>query len=54
MQHVLAGLRRGRAAAVAADAGYADQAHLTRELSALAGAPPRVVIAEIAEREGRA
>jgi len=54
MQHALAGLRRGRAAAVAADSGYADQAHLTRELSALAGAPPRVVSAEIAEREGRA
>ncbi|WP_249715084.1 helix-turn-helix domain-containing protein [Rhizomonospora bruguierae] len=27
-------------AALAADCGYADQAHLTREFGALAGAPP--------------
>lgn len=47
-------LRMGRAldlirqaappAAAAASAGYADQAHLTREVKALAGVPPRALI----------
>ena len=50
MQRAVAGLRRGRAADVAADAGYADQSHLTRELVALAGAPPGVVLSEMLER----
>jgi AraC-like DNA-binding protein len=42
-------LERARAgqplAAVAAECGYADQSHLTRELAALGGAPPRVLLA---------
>jgi AraC-like DNA-binding protein len=32
-------------AEVAAVCGYADQAHLTRELTALAGAPPKSLLA---------
>ena len=51
MQRALVGLRRGRAADVAADTGYADQAHLTRELVALAGAPPTVVLSEMFKLE---
>ena len=51
MQRAVAGLRRARAADVAADAGYADQSHLTRELVALAGAPPGVVLSEMFKLE---
>ena len=51
MQVALVGLRSGRAADVAADTGYADQAHLTRELVALAGAPPKVVLSEMFKLE---
>jgi len=51
LQRALGRLRGASAAAVAADAGYADQAHLARECAALAGAPPRVVLSEIFKRE---
>lgn len=51
LQRAVAGLRRKRPVEVAADAGYADQAHLTRECVALAGAPPRVVLSELARLE---
>jgi AraC-like DNA-binding protein len=47
LQRAVAGLRRASPAQVAADAGYADQAHLTREVVALAGAPPGVVVSEM-------
>ena len=51
MQCAVAGLPRARPADVAADAGYADQSHLTRELVALAGAPPSVVVSEMFKLE---
>ena len=35
----------------AARSGYADQAHLTREWTRLAGQPPRRTLAELAEFE---
>ena len=37
-------------AVLAADAGYADQAHLTRESRALSGLPPAALLAWEAER----
>lgn len=48
-EHAVGRLRRSptpRLADLAADCGYADQAHLTREWNALAGCPPRQWIAE--------
>jgi AraC-like DNA-binding protein len=46
MQRAVALARHGTPfAAVAADAGYADQAHLAREVKALAGVPLRVLTA---------
>ena len=41
----LAGDARGDLARVALDAGYADQAHLTRECRTLAGLPPAALLA---------
>ena len=45
-------LRGARLAQAAAVCGYADQAHLTREWTALAGQPPRRTLAELAEFAG--
>jgi AraC-like DNA-binding protein len=46
LQRALALARRGRSFAnVSATAGYADQAHLSREVKALAGVPLGVLIA---------
>ena len=39
-------------AAVAAACGYSDQAHLTREVTALAGLPPAALRAEARPRAG--
>lgn len=39
-------------ARVAAESGYADQAHLTREWTRYAGQPPRATLAELSEFEG--
>ena len=46
MQRCLAALRAGQAplALLALRLGYADQAHMTRELKALAGVTPREVV----------
>jgi AraC-like DNA-binding protein len=46
MQRCLAALRAGRAplAPLALRLGYADQAHMTRELKALAGVTPRQIV----------
>ena len=41
--------RGGSLARVAAESGYADQAHLTREWTRFAGQPPRATLAELAE-----
>lgn len=38
--------RRVDLAGIAGDAGYADQAHLTREFARFAGVPPRIWLAE--------
>jgi methylphosphotriester-DNA--protein-cysteine methyltransferase len=42
-QRLLVGMHRGRAslAMLAADAGYLDQPHMTREVGELAGTTPR-------------
>jgi len=46
MNRALADARTGLPlASVAAESGYADQAHLTREIKALAGVPPRDLLA---------
>lgn len=52
MQRCLAALRTGRTplALLALRLGYADQAHMTRELKALAGVTPREVVREAAVR----
>jgi AraC-like DNA-binding protein len=49
MQRCLAALRAGRAplAALAVRLGYADQAHMTRELKALAGVTPREIVPSV-------
>ena len=50
-QHFLALARRARAgslAQVAADAGYADQPHLTRDVVRLTGLPPAALVASLA------
>lgn len=44
--------RGGSLARVAAECGYADQAHLTREWTRFAGQPPRATLAELAEFAG--
>lgn len=41
--------RGGSLARVAAESGYADQAHLTRDWTRFAGQPPRATLAELAE-----
>jgi AraC-like DNA-binding protein len=43
------GHARGRLARLAAEAGYADQSHLTREAMRLAGRSPRVLLLEAEE-----
>jgi AraC-like DNA-binding protein len=49
MNRALELARAGRPLAeVSVDAGYADQAHLTREVKALAGVPPAVLLGESA------
>ncbi len=52
MQRCLAALRAGQAplATLALRLGYADQAHMTRELKALAGLTPRQVLRDAAVR----
>jgi AraC-like DNA-binding protein len=52
MQRCLAALRAGRVplATLALRLGYADQAHMTRELKALAGVTPRAVVRDAAVR----
>jgi AraC-like DNA-binding protein len=46
MNRALAAARTGLPlASVAAQTGYADQAHLTREIRALTGVPPRALLA---------
>ena len=44
--------RGGSLAMVAAETGYADQAHLSRECARFAGQPPRATLAESAEFVG--
>lgn len=46
MAEAARGHRRVDLAGIAGDAGYADQAHLTREFARFAGVPPRVWLAE--------
>ncbi|MBN9165424.1 MAG: hypothetical protein BGO98_28375 [Myxococcales bacterium 68-20] len=47
LQRAVAAISAGeRASVAAAVAGYADQAHFTRDASALAGVTPRVLVAE--------
>jgi AraC-like DNA-binding protein len=52
MQRCLAALRAGRTplALLALRLGYADQAHMTRELKALAGVTPREVVRAVPVR----
>lgn len=53
LQSALSLLRRNGSfplARIAADSGYADQAHLTREVHALTGLTPAVVRAQLAPR----
>jgi AraC-like DNA-binding protein len=52
MQRCLAALRAGRMplAVLAPSLGYADQAHMTRELKALAGVTPRQVLRDASVR----
>jgi AraC-like DNA-binding protein len=49
MQRCLAALRQGRMplATLALRLGYADQAHMTRELKALAGVTPREIVSPV-------
>jgi AraC-like DNA-binding protein len=49
-----AGPRQGGLARLALDAGYADQAHLTRECGRLAGLPPAALLATAAGPAGDA
>jgi AraC-like DNA-binding protein len=56
VQYLLAQGRSPRAAGLArlaADGGYADQAHLTRECLRLTGVPPRVFLADVTRSCGR-
>ncbi|WP_052433185.1 AraC family transcriptional regulator [Streptacidiphilus carbonis] len=55
LDRALAAARRGTPyALVAAEAGYADQPHLAREVRALAGVPLGELLAERAGQDGRA